>query len=60
MYKWNNEGDGTTALREVKSEGVKGEKWGDGEWFTLQGRRLSAKPTNPGLYLHNGKKVVIK
>ena len=52
--------DGTTALREVKSEGVKGEKWGDGEWFTLQGRRLSAKPTESGLYLHNGKKVVIK
>ena len=52
--------DGTTALREVRSEGVKGEKWGDGEWFTLQGRCLSAKPTNPGLYLHNGKKVVIK
>ena len=52
--------DGTTALREVKSEGVKGEKWGDGEWFTLQGRRLSAKPTKSGLYLHNGIKVVIK
>ena len=52
--------DGTTALREVKSEEVKGEKWGDGEWFTLQGRRLSAKPTKSGLYLHNGIKVVIK
>jgi hypothetical protein len=52
--------DGTTALREVKSEGVKGEKWGDGEWFTLQGRRLSAKPTKSGLYLRNGAKVVIK
>ena len=52
--------DGTTALREVISEGVKGEKWNDGEWFTLQGRHLPAKPTNPGLYLHNGKKVVIK
>ena len=52
--------DGTTALREVKSEGVKGEKWADGAWHDLQGRRLSAKPTNPGLYLHNGKMVVIK
>ena len=53
-------GDGTTSLREVKSEGVKGEKWADGEWHDLQGRRLSAKPTKSGLYLHNGKKVVIK
>ena len=53
-------GDGTTALREVKSGEVKGEKWADGAWHDLQGRRLSAKPTNPGLYLHNGKMVVIK
>ena len=53
-------GDGTTSLREVKSGEVKGEKWADGAWHDLQGRRLPAKPTNPGLYLHNGKKVVIK
>ena len=53
-------GDGTTSLREVKSEEVKGEKWADGAWHDLQGRHLPAKPTNPGLYLHNGIKVVIK
>lgn len=52
--------DGTTALREVKSEGVKGEKWNDGEWYTLQGRKFTTKPTKPGLYILNGKKVVIK
>ena len=46
-------GDGTTALREVK-----GEKWADGEWYTLQGQRI-AKPAK-GLYILNGKKVVIK
>ena len=28
-------------------------------WYTLDGRRLSAAPTKPGLYLHNGKKVTI-
>ena len=53
-------GDGTTALREVKSEGVKGEKLADGEWYTLQGRKFTTKPTKPGLYILNGKKVVIK
>lgn len=53
-------GDGTTALREVRSEGVKGEKWADGAWHDLQGRHLPAKPTKSGLYFHNGKKVVIK
>ena len=46
-------GDGTTSLREMK-----GEKWADGEWYTLQGQRI-AKPAK-GLYILNGKKVVIK
>ncbi len=27
-------------------------------WFTLDGRRLSGKPTQRGLYINNGKKVV--
>ena len=29
-------------------------------WYTLDGRRLSGKPTTKGLYINNGKKVVIK
>lgn len=29
-------------------------------WYTLDGRRLSSKPTAKGLYIVNGKKVVIK
>ncbi len=29
-------------------------------WYTLDGRRLQSKPTTKGLYIVNGKKVVIK
>ena len=29
-------------------------------WYTLDGRRLSGKPTRKGLYLQNGQKVVVK
>jgi hypothetical protein len=29
-------------------------------WYTIDGRRLSSKPTHKGLYIVNGKKVVIK
>lgn len=29
-------------------------------WFTLDGRRLQVKPTTKGLYIHNGRKVLIK
>lgn len=31
-----------------------------GAWYTLQGLRLDKKPTTKGVYIHNGKKVVIK
>ena len=30
------------------------------EWYTLDGRKLDGQPTAKGLYIHGGKKVVIK
>ena len=32
----------------------------DGKWYTIGGVLLPQKPTLKGLYIHNGKKVVIK
>ena len=32
----------------------------DGAWYTLDGRRLSGKPTKSGIYVNGGRKVVIK
>lgn len=29
-------------------------------WYDLQGHRLDAKPARPGLYIRNGKKVMVK
>ena len=29
-------------------------------WYTLDGIRLDGKPTRKGLYIHNGRKVVVK
>ncbi len=29
-------------------------------WFTIDGRKLSTSPTLPGIYMHGGKKVVIR
>jgi hypothetical protein len=29
-------------------------------WYTLDGRKLSGKPTQKGIYIHNDKKRVIK
>ena len=29
-------------------------------WYDLQGRRLNVKPTSRGIYIRNGKKVILK
>jgi len=29
-------------------------------WYTVDGIRLGAKPTTPGVYIKNGQKVVVK
>ena len=29
-------------------------------WYTLDGRKLSKKPTASGVYINNGRKTVIK
>ena len=32
----------------------------DGAWYLLDGRRLDGKPSKGGLYIHNGRKEVLK
>ena len=32
----------------------------DDMWFTLSGVRLSGKPSEKGIYIHNGKKIIIR
>ena len=48
--------DGTTGIQQIE-KGLNLEKNG---WYTLDGRRLESAPTRKGLYINNGKKVVIK
>ena len=52
-----NFGDGETA--EIRTTNYTNSTNSE-EWFTLDGRRLSAAPTAKGLYIINGKKTVIK
>lgn len=40
-------------------EGVQAEVAGDGYYYTIDGVRLD-QPNGPGLYIHNGKKVIVK
>lgn len=49
----------TTGIGEIDTK--TGEMTFDSEaWYTLDGVRLSGKPSKKGLYINNGKKVVIK
>lgn len=32
----------------------------DNGWYTLSGVRMNAKPTQKGIYIHQGKKIVVK
>ncbi len=50
--------DGTTAIKEVSAQTMK-EIATDG-WYTLNGVKLQGVPTEKGIYIQNGKKVVIK
>ena len=47
---------GTTGIYGVSTNSVAE----DDDWFDLHGRKLSCKPTRSGLYIHNGKKEIIK
>ncbi len=49
----------TTAIGEIDTK--TGEVTFDSEaWYTLDGVRLSGKPSTKGIYINNGKKIVIK
>ena len=48
---------GTTSVGTINA--LTGEISFDG-WYTMDGRKLDGKPTKKGLYINNGRKVVIK
>lgn len=62
----NTRAEGSTpgAYAKTVSSGIQGveavEKAGDGAYYTLQGVKLGARPTATGIYIHNGKKVIIR
>ena len=56
--------ESTTGVREVKSEeGLARRPEGESQfatanWFTLDGRKLNGQPTQHGIYIVNGKKII--
>ena len=51
------EADGsTTAINAITGEAINN----TGNWYSVDGMKLNAQPTQKGIYINNGKKVVIK
>ena len=49
----------TTAIGEIDTKTGK-MTFDSKAWYTLDGVRLSSKPSTKGIYINNGKKIVIK
>lgn len=47
--------DGETAIEEIVTTNN-----ADGSYYDLQGRRFDSRPTVKGIYIHNGRKVIIR
>ena len=55
-----DEPDGTTtAIQAVSGDKIGSDIIADG-WYTLGGMKLQGAPTQKGVYINNGKKVVVK
>ncbi len=53
--------DVTTGIEILKETGSPASHGSHADhWYNLQGLRLPSRPTQPGLYIHNGEKVMIK
>lgn len=50
---------GATGISPIENEELR-IKSSAGAWYDLQGRSLNGKPTTKGLYIHQGRKVVMK
>ena len=55
VLDFGDENSEATGIRPTPNPSLNG-----GEWYDLSGRRLSGKPAQEGIYIHNGNKIVIK
>ena len=51
--------NGVTSIKSLSADEINGMKTSNG-WYTLNGVQLQSAPTQKGIYINNGKKVVIK
>lgn len=52
--------DQTTGIIKIDDLETNNAPSGNDIWYSLEGHRLQGKPTQKGIYIHNGRKVIIK
>lgn len=52
--------DQTTGIIKIDDLETNNAPSGNDIWYSLEGHRLQGKPTVKGIYIHNGRKVVVK
>ena len=57
IEEWDDQ-DETTGIDDLKNEKTEEQKLAG--WYSLDGRRLSGKPTKGGIYIYKGQKIYIK
>ncbi len=55
LYELKNFTNGSSGIRHIQADATP-----HSVWYSLDGRQLSAQPTDKGLYIHQGKKAVVK
>ena len=55
-YQGDNDGEATAIAPVIHTI----DRDGTERWFDLSGRQLSGKPAKKGVYIHRGKKQVVK
>jgi hypothetical protein len=55
VIKFGDNGEGTTSI-----DGINADDNETGDFYDLNGRKLQGKPAQKGIYIKNGKKVIVK
>lgn len=48
--------ENATSISNIKANAQSNDSW----WYTISGTRMASKPTQKGVYIHQGKKVVVR
>ena len=52
--------DDATGIKSIYDSQIYDLRFGAGAWYDLSGRRLNGAPTTKGVYINNGKKLIIR